>query len=101
MIDKIKCNMTTLASDAEEVRTNIGIMEENLSEIIQCKERLDNGWDGEASGVFLMVLEQEIQQMQAVIQRLKDLARYEETAKDTYNDGEKNISGIISEVSIA
>ena len=101
MIDKIKCNMATLASDAMEVRNNINIMEDKLADIIQCKEKLDAGWDGDASDTFLAELTLEIQQMQNFIDRLKELAKYEDVSKDTYNDGEKSISVMISEVSIA
>ncbi|MBE5932628.1 MAG: WXG100 family type VII secretion target [Lachnospiraceae bacterium] len=101
MIDRIKCNMATLASDADEVKANIKIMEESLSDIISCKAKLDSEWDGDASEAFLQELDQEIKQMQNIIDRLKLLAQYEDTSTDTYNNGEKSIAGMISEVSIA
>ncbi len=101
MIDRIKCNMATLASDNNEVRANIKIMEQSLLEIMQCKAKLDSEWDGVASEAFMQELTTEIRQMKEIINRLKDLANYEETSENTYNNGEKSIAGMISEVNIA
>lgn len=101
MVEMIKCNMQTLDNDNQSVNNNIARIEAAIESLEEQKATLKENWFGDAAEAFFAEFTAEIEKLKNVLNMLKDLSSYERKSKDTYNDGENKISGVISGINIA
>lgn len=100
MANIIKCNTATLSTDRNDVDRNIKQIKTSLATLRGISARLDGMWDGDASVAYKAKLDQYIKELDILCTSLNSIVNYEDKAVTEYNKCEKDISGIISSISV-
>ena len=100
MAEKIVVNTNRLGQDAESVETYIAKIKKQITEMKSSVSDLDAMWDGPSSEAFKKAFQQDMKAMNVIIKGLEGLHKYEDTAKRKYEDCEKKVSSLISEIKV-
>lgn len=100
MANKIEVNTTKLGQDADNVGTYIKNIKNKMKAMMQSMKELDSMWEGPSSEAFKKAVYQDMQDMATIIEGLESINSYERNAKKKYEDCEKSVSAIISEIKI-
>ena len=92
----IKANTDRMKSDVERLNDLVKRIHDRHSDLMQKKQELDNMWDGPASEATKAAIQDDLNALQVMIENMKKIYQYENTAKDKYNSCENQISGIIA-----
>lgn len=96
----IKVNTQTLENDSNAIDgylKDLSVQMENLQRSIT---ELNKMWTGEAFNTFQSAVNSDLVALQAVIDNLKEVYRFEQTAKTEYESCEGKVAKLISEISI-
>ena len=83
MATKIKINTNRLQSDAEQVNNCIAQM-----------------WDGDGSEAFKAAFASDMKMLSSMIQNLKKVYQFEQTAKSKYNSCEQKVAEMIHNIRV-
>lgn len=100
MADIIKCNTVTLSTDNNDVERSIKSIKQSLASLRSLSTRLDAMWDGEASVAYKAKLDGYIKELDLLCASLDGIAKYEDKAIVEYDKCEKDVSNVISSISI-
>ncbi len=100
MANIIKCNTGTLTTDKNDVVRKLSQIEKSLTTLKTISRRLDSMWDGEASVAYKAKLDGYIRELNDICISMNSIASYEGKAVTEYNKCERDISGIISTLSL-
>lgn len=100
MIDEIKVNTTRLRTDAEKVNKYISNIEASKKALQECLVKLDKMWDGEASEAFKKAMAKDILELEAMIENLKEIYKYETNAKNKYDTCEGRVAELIAQIKV-
>lgn len=101
MSEIIKCNTGTLASDESKVSAEIKKINQQIADLRALMGRLDGMWDGDASEAFKTRVNGYINSLDTMVNEgLVSVANYEDKAVTEYNTCERDISGLVSSISV-
>lgn len=100
MVSKIRINTNRLKTDAERMNGYIKQIKKEIEDMKRSVSELDAMWDGTSSEAFKKAFLDDMNAMANVIKNLESIHAYETNAKTEYENCEKNVSALISEIKI-
>ena len=100
MADKIRVNTNVLNNDANSVQQCIERMKKSKENLSSAIVTLDGMWDGSSSEAFKGAVQNDLNDLQAIISQLQKIYQYEVTAKDKYNACENRVGEIVRSIRI-
>ena len=100
MATKIKINTNRLQSDAEQVNNCIAQMKAEMEKMQESVTRMDQMWDGDGSEAFKAAFASDMKMLSSMIQNLKKVYQFEQTAKSKYNSCEQKVAEMIHNIRV-
>ena len=100
MQDKIAVNTDRLKSDSEKIRDLTGTLQADIVIIKECALQQDQMWQGEGSESFKNDLRTDLEILISMTQNLYDIYNCEVMAINRYENSEKQINKIVSDIQV-
>lgn len=99
-MEKIKVNTDSLKSTSESVRTQIKNIRDALATMKTDVTTLNGMWTGSANASFNDTFQKDIDDLDTLLGKMDDIAKYEENARSEYVKCENTVAGIISGINV-
>lgn len=96
----LKINTSRLSDDKDSISGCITDMQKRADRIKQIQKSLNSMWEGESKKKFDQTLSENIETAESIIAAIKDIWSYESTAKNTYEQCEKNVKSVVDSIRI-
>lgn len=96
----IKVNTQTLENDSKAIDGYLKDLSAQMGNLKSSITELNKMWSGEAFNAFQSAVNSDLAALQMVIDNLKEVYRFEQTAKTEYESCEGKVAKLISEISI-
>ncbi len=100
MVSKIRINTNRLKTDAERMNGYIKEIKKEIEDMKRSVSELDAMWDGTSSEAFKKAFLDDMNAIANVIKNLEGIHAYETNAKTEYENCEKSVFSLISEIKI-
>ena len=100
MADLIKVNTSRLDADLREIGDRIREIRKLVGDLQDHNRVLDGMWDGPASEAFKTSFAADIKALEEVIKMLDGINRYEDNAKNKYNQCEQKVGDLVSQIHV-
>lgn len=96
----IKINISRLDSDSKQIEGLIKSMENELNNMESSVNRLNKMWEGKSKEMFTSCFHQEMETAREVMKVLRDIQKFERTAKKRYENCERKAIELVNSIRI-
>lgn len=97
---KFKISTSRLGKDAEQIQQLLASMERSVINMQTSVGQLNRMWEGLSKQAFVTAFSDDMKAANDVLKELKSLNSYEIDAKDNYENCEKQVADLISNMRI-
>ncbi|MBE5881920.1 MAG: hypothetical protein E7289_06420 [Lachnospiraceae bacterium] len=100
MSQEIAVNTSTLASDTQDLQTQLDAVKRSMNQMYDAMQTLDAMWDGPANDAFRAQFSKDQSDMGDLCETIQKIINCMTYAKDEYNTCERDVNGIISSIRV-
>lgn len=100
MTDIIKINTDRLKNDTSDIAQHISSIRKLITDLTGHNLVLDGMWDGPSSEAFKMAFQSDIAMLDGIMGSLEELNRFEDNARQKYDECEGKVSELVDQIKI-
>lgn len=99
-VNYIKINTSRLNSDLQQIESLIQSMNRELTNMENCLQNMNTMWEGKSKEAFEIACKHDLNNVKEVMKVLQDILKYEENAKNKYEDCERKVMELVDSIQI-